>query len=115
MGSHTYADQIAWIYNVWITALQVNRLHGIHVVDVDSSVNRIISMSHIKSIISKNDLVAYGLPLATSVETLIQPAIASKCALAHTLLDSEISVSIEVVLEREERLSRPQAHLGSPS
>lgn len=115
MGSHTYADQIARINDIWITALQIYWLHWIHVVYVDSSIDWIVSMPHIESVISYNDLVAYRPPLATSVEALVQPAVASKCALPHTLLDSEILVSIEVVLERKERLSRPQTHRGSPS
>jgi len=71
MGSHTYTDQISWVYNIQITALQVERLHRVHVVDINSSVDRIISMPYVESVVSQNDFVAYRLPLTASVETLV--------------------------------------------
>jgi len=52
VGSHTYADQIARINDIWITALQIYWLHWIHVVYVDSSIDWIVSMPHIESVIS---------------------------------------------------------------
>ena len=115
MGSHADTDQVSRINNVRISALQVDRLHRIHVMNIDSAVNGIVSMAHVESIISQDDLVAYGFPLRASVEPLVQPTVSSERTFTHTLLDSKIAVAIEVVFKREELLSRPRSHRGTPS
>lgn len=115
MGSHADADQVPKINNIRISALQVDRLHRIHVMNIDSAVNGIVSMTHIESVVTQDNLVAYGFPLGASVEPLVQPTVSSERAFAHSLLDSKIAVAIEVAFEREEFLSRPQTHRGTPS
>lgn len=84
-------------------------------VNINTAVDRILSVPHIESVVSQDDLVAYGFPLGASVEPLVQPTVSSERTFAHTLLDSEIAVAIEVVFKREELLSRPQTHRGIPS
>lgn len=115
MGSHADTNQVTRIDNVWIPALQIDRLHRIHVMNIDSPVDRIVSMSHIKSVVTQDDLVAYGLPLGASVEPLVQPTVSSERAFTHSLLDSKIAVAIEVLFKRKELLSRPLTHHGIPS
>lgn len=115
MGSHADADQVPRINNVRISALQVNRLHRIHVMNIDSAVNGIVSMTHIESVVSDDDLIAYRFPLCTSIEPLVQPTVSSERTFTHTLLYSKIAVAIEVVFKRKEFLSRPQTHRGIPS
>ena len=72
-------------------------------------------MPYIESVVSQDDLVAYGFPLSTSVEPLVQPTVSSERTFAHALLDSKIAVAIEVVLKCKELLSRPQTHRDIPS
>lgn len=115
MGSHADADQVTRIDNVWIPALQIDRLYRIHVMNIDSPIDRVVTVPHIESIVSQDDLVAYGFPLGASVEPLVQPTVSSERAFTHSLLDSKIEVAIEVIFKREEFLSRPQSHRGTPS
>ena len=84
-------------------------------VNINPAVDRILSVPHVESVVSQDDSVAYGFPLSTSVEPLIQPTVSSESTFAYTLLDSKIAVAIEVVFKREEFLSRPQTHRGTPS
>lgn len=58
MRSHTDADQVTRINNVRIPTLQINRLHRIHMVNIDPAVDGIISMAHIESVVSDDDFVS---------------------------------------------------------
>lgn len=115
MGSHADTDQVPRINNVRIPTLQVDRLHRIHMMNIDSAVNGIVSMTHIESVVSDDDFVSDRLPLTAPIEALVQPTVSSKRTFAHTLLYSKIAVAIEVVFKRKEFLSRPQTHRGIPS
>lgn len=112
---HADTNQILWIDNVWIAGFQIDRLHRIHVMNVDASIYRVFAVPHVKTVVSNDDLVADGLPLTTSIEPLVQPTISTEGSFAHSLLDAQVAISREVVIEREKLLSRPEFHRDTPS
>lgn len=95
--------------------LQIDGLHRIHMMNIDSSVNWVFAVPHVETVISNYDFIADRLPLTTSIELLVHPSIPAEGPFADSLLNTKISIPVEVVLQGEELVSRPQLHRDNPS
>ena len=71
MGSHTHTDKVTGVENIGISALQINRLHRIHVVDINTAVDWVLAVPHVETIITYDDLIAYRFPFSTPIEALV--------------------------------------------
>ena len=95
---HTDTDEILWIDYVRVSALQIDWLHGVHMMNVNAPIDRVFAVPHVEAVVSNDDLIADRLPFATFVESLVHPTVSAEGSLAYPLLNSQVSVSREIVV-----------------
>lgn len=97
-------DQKIRIQDVGIKEFDLIRLDRVHVVNEDTTVDRITFKTQIAAIIARNDLISDPFPLHGLVKTLVQITIESKSLVSDPTADSQVIVTIFYGVEKNKRV-----------